>query len=125
MNAKQWEVFFVPSCRYAKPPKDKFIVVAYINPCPHGFFINSKINKFIRNRPNLLSCEAQILVSQHTFLKYDSYVDCRDLFSFVDSDLTRSRGILSLDAQTAILSAVDACPVLEEHHKIKILDRDE
>ena len=122
MNVKQWEVFCVPLCRHTQPnPKDKLVIIAYIEPTPFGFLINSKIGKFILDRDYLLPCEAPILASQNNFLKYDSYVDCRDLFPFVESELTQSRGIISVDAQKAILNAVTLCPVLEEIHKIKIL----
>lgn len=70
-------------CRHAKPnPKNKYVVIAYIDPTPHGFFINSIINTFIKKRPYLLACEAKIISSQHNFLRYDSYVDCRDIFPF-------------------------------------------
>lgn len=45
--SSKWEVFHMLSCRHAKPvPKDKFIVIAYVNPSPHGFFINSRILEF-------------------------------------------------------------------------------
>jgi hypothetical protein len=58
----KWEIFHVTSCRHAKPnPKDKFVVIVYVNPSPHGFFINSRINAFIAKKPNLLCCEASIL----------------------------------------------------------------
>ncbi|MEM9544191.1 MAG: hypothetical protein AAGA60_32510, partial [Cyanobacteria bacterium P01_E01_bin.42] len=92
-------------------PKDKFIIIAYLDPFPHGFLINSKINKFIKNQPNLLPCEAQILASQNTFLRYDSFVDCREIFSFDTSKLIQFQGIISIDAQKAILDAVHDCPV--------------
>ena len=121
--SSKWEVFHMPSCRHAKPaPKDKFIVIAYGNPSPHGFFINSRINNFIRNRPDLLSCEAEILASQHPFLRYDSYVDCREIFSFYEIELTNTRGILSPDAQQVVIEAVNYCPVLEQIHKTRILE---
>ncbi|HAG84685.1 MAG TPA: hypothetical protein DCL61_26925 [Cyanobacteria bacterium UBA12227] len=116
----KWEIFYVPSCRYAKPIKDKFVVIAYVNPSPHGFFINSRINKFISNRPYLLACEAQILANQHPFLKYDSYIDCREIFSFLESELTDTRGIMSSDAQAAVIEAVNSCRVLERIHKTRI-----
>ena len=121
--ATQWEVFFLSHCRHTKPtPKSKLAVFAYINPSPYGFLINSSINRFVRNRPYLLPCEALIPVAQHsTFLKQDSYLDCRDAFPFHVSELTQYRGFLSKDAQNAVLEAVDNCPVLETIHKQRIL----
>jgi len=119
--ASKWEIFYVKSCRHAKPnPKDKFVVIAYIHPIPHGFFINSKINSYISNRAYLLSCEAIILSTQHTFLVHDSYIDCREIFPFNNEELTDSRGLLSSDGQVSVLNAVASCPVLEQIHKNRI-----
>jgi hypothetical protein len=117
----KWEIFHIESCRHAKPnPKNKFVLIAYINPSPHGFFINSKINKYIENKPYLLSCEAPILSNQHNFLVRDSYVDCREMFPFDSDELTDSKGLLSMDGQSSVLKAVDLCPVLEQIHKNRI-----
>ena len=120
--ASKWEIFYIQSCRYAKPnPKDKFVLIAYIDPFSHGFFINSSINNYIVKRPYLLSCEAKILSSQHHFLNHDSYVDCREIFRFDDSELTNTRGVLSADGQAEVINAVASCPVLEQIHKNRIL----
>ncbi len=119
----KWDVFFLPNCRHAKPvPKPKLVVIAYIIPSPYGFLINSTINRFIRQRPYLLPCEAEIQATQHTsFLPHDSYIDCREAFPFDLAELTQSRGKLSTDAQKAVLKAVRHCPVLERIHKQRIL----
>ncbi len=121
--ASQWEVFFLPNCRHAKPaPKPKLVIIVYVTPTPHGFLINSGINRFIRNRPYLLPCEAAIQAKQHSsFLPHDSYIDCREAFPFDVAELTQSRGKVSTDTQTAILEAVRRCPVLERIHKKRIL----
>lgn len=119
--ASKWEIFHVKSCRHAKPdPKDKFVLIAYTDPFPHGFFINSKISNYIANRSYLLSCEAVILSSQHSFLVRDSYVDCREMFPFSNDELTDSRGLSSSDGQTSVLKAAASCPVLEQVHKNRI-----
>jgi len=121
MMVSKWEIFYAKSCRYAKPnPKDKFVLIVYIDPSPHGFFINSKINNYIANRDYLLSCEAIIFSTQHSFLVRDSYVDCREIFSFNNYELTDLRGLLSFDAQKSVLNAVASCPVLERIHKNRI-----
>lgn len=120
--ASQWEVFHLIACRHAKPqPKNKFLLVAYTSPSPHGFFINSSINRFIRNRPHLLPCEAEIFAHEHHFLNHDSFVDCRDIFDLRLQELTSSRGHLSPRGTHAVIAAVRACPVLERFHKQRIL----
>jgi len=109
---------------YAKPkPKSKYVVIAYIDPTPHGFFINSIINTFIKKRPYLLACEAKIISSQHNFLRYDSYVDCRDIFPFYAEELfpEDSQGMLSKDAIIAVKKAISQCSVLAKIHKKRAL----
>jgi len=121
--ATKWEVFFIPLCRHTKPvPKPKLVIIVYTNPSPYGFLINSSINRFVSNRPYLLPCEALIPLAQHSsFLKQDSYLDCRDAFPFDLAELNQPRGFLSPDAQKSVLEAVDNCPVLEGIHKQRIL----
>lgn len=121
MPAK-WEIFYVQSCRHTKPdPKDKFVLIAYINPSFYGFLINSKVNKYLKNRPYLLCCEAEIIASEHNFLDYNSYVDCTAGFTFNASELISSRGFLSDAGQAEVIQAVGLCPVLESIHKNRIL----
>ena len=43
------------------------------------FVINSKINKFIANRPHLQSSQFRINKSDYKFLKYDSFINCTDV----------------------------------------------
>ncbi|HAN75972.1 MAG TPA: hypothetical protein DCQ51_00590 [Planktothrix sp. UBA8407] len=118
----QWEIFYVQSCRHTKPsPKDKLVLVAYIDPSPYGFLINSKINNYIQNRDYLLCCEAEIIAIEHDFLDYNSYVDCREAFPFNAGELISSRGFLSAAGQAEVIKAVGLCPVLERIHKNRIL----
>lgn len=119
---QQWEVFYIPNCRHAKPqPKSKFIVIAYINPSPHGFFINSEILNYIRNRPALIECEAPILARHHSFLHHDSYVDCTQIYPYTLAELTDSKGLLNDSAQQTVITAVTKCTVLARIHKKRIL----
>jgi hypothetical protein len=99
----------------------KFVLIAYIDPSPYGFLINSKINNYIQNRDYLLCCEAEIIASEHSFLKHNSYVDCREAFTFNASELISSRGFLSNAGQAEVIRAVRLCPVLERIHKNRIL----
>ncbi len=119
---ERWEIFYVQFCRHTKPNlKDKFVLIAYIDPSPYGFLINSKVNRYIKNRPYLLCCEAKIIAVEHEFLNYNSYVDCTAAFPFKDGELVSSRGFLSGAGQAHVIKAVELCPVLERIHKNRIL----
>jgi len=114
----KWSVFYIPLCRYAKPkPKNKFVVIFYTYPAPHGFFINSKINNFIKNRPYLAKCEPVLNKLEHAFLSHNSFIDCRDAFMFHSDELTDFRGVLSIEAINDATEAILNCPVLSKKHK--------
>jgi hypothetical protein len=100
------------------------VVIAHIdNKRPMGFLINSKISNWLRKRPGLLICEVSISAAEHTCLRYDSFVDCRDLFSFNDWEIKR-RVAVSEQAKIAILQAIRDCPTIERKYKAAILQRD-
>ena len=120
--ASKWEIFHIVNCTHAKPfPKNKFLLIAYVDPQPHGFFINSRVNAYVQQRPHLMRCEASIQAADHPFLHHDSVVDCRDIFPLHQNDLIDSRGHLSSAGIASVESAVVACPVLERLHKRHIL----
>lgn len=115
---QQWQVYFLPNCRLAKPlPKDKFVVLACFDPNPCGFFINTAINRYIQQRPQLLPCEVLLQVSRHPFLQYDSWLDCMELLSLQSTELTDLRGRIDPATIQDILSAVRSCPVLRPRFK--------
>jgi hypothetical protein len=63
MTLRQWDVhyFFNP---YTKPaPKNKFIVVAYVDQAGwfYGLYVNSRVARFVQSQPALLPCMAELL----------------------------------------------------------------
>ena len=123
MATELWQVYYVVSCRHAKPvPKNKFVViVGFDENQPLCMFINSKINNFIKNRPYLLDCQTTITQAKNPFLSYDSYVDCQEAFVFSDGELTDLRGTISEETIENIFSAVSVCDVIKGKHKAIIL----
>ncbi len=123
MAINKWEIFFIPNCQQAKPmPKDKFIVVAHTDTswC-YGFFINSRINQFIKDNPRLLPCEVPILATDYSFLTHDSFIDCREVSVFLLKDLNDGRGLLNQQSISEVIQAVTVCPALKQIHKKYIL----
>jgi hypothetical protein len=119
---ERWQVYYV-FCQQAKPnPKHKFVVVAHVNKtwC-YAFFINSVINPFIANNPKLMPCEVALAASSHTFLQHDSFIDCRDVYTFPLTNMTDFRGQLDVSIIPNVLTAVSACPVLKRGQKKVIL----
>jgi hypothetical protein len=123
-DVELWYIYFAPKCYHVRPePKDKYVVVVGVE--GHnvlGFFINSKIPKFIENDPQLSKCQAAMLGAQHRHIPHDSYVDCKDLYKFYASDFQRKQERLTQDAKNAILSTVRKCPTLKGKYKRMILE---
>lgn len=118
---EQWDVFHIVNCHHARPhPKNKYLLIAYVYPQIHGFFINSKINPFIKKSQHLLPCEAAIFCRHNLFLAHDSFVDCREVFSLERDELTDLRGRLDASGIRAVREAVRKCAVLEREHKARI-----
>lgn len=123
-DIERWSVYFVPMCQHTNPPKDKYVVIAHIAKAAFGFFINSRHTTWMQKRPNLLVCAPTIHASEHTFLRYDSIVNCDTLYKFLDSDINKKLGELSRTAKSDILQAIHSCPILEREHKKLILSRE-
>ena len=126
MKIKLWHIYFVPNCPFTTPIKDKYVIpVCIYQKKLMGFLINSEISNFIRNKPELMDCEAQIRAFDHSTLKHDSIVDCHTIFPFNEWDFQGERGEVSLPAKKQILRAVKLCPSLENKYKKLILEANE
>lgn len=121
-----WHVFLARECRHTNPPKSKYVIVVHVDDdYAWGFLINSNIAPFIQHRPELLTCEADILMKGHSgWLRYDSFVDCRLIFPFEDIELEPDYGRITTEAKKSILDAIQRCEVLEEKYKQAILGRE-
>lgn len=117
-------------CKFTKPPKEKYLVVANVQPYPILFLINSEINAFIKARPHLLQCQVQIDAASHSFLDHHSYIDCTqanhftmlDMESQIVQDMGRIKDCLSSEVIKTIISAVEDSKTLERKHKRWILN---
>ncbi len=69
-------------------PKPKFLLVARVGAETEGFVINSKIPPFIQSRRHLLDAQVSIDQASHTFLEYDSHIDCSKV-QYEDTEFLR------------------------------------
>lgn len=122
-DVQLWHIYHVDLCHHVKPkPKPKFVLaVAIVGDKVLAFMINSRISAFIRNKPELLVCEAAIVEKHHRWLSHDSFVDCRDLYDFYAWDFNSHRGEISAEAKKSVLAAVRSCPTLKRKDKRMIL----
>jgi hypothetical protein len=76
--------------KFPEITKYKFLVILAEDDGDYlSFFINSEINQYIENKPALAKCQVLIKQEQHTFLKYDSYVACHELYPICQSDVLK------------------------------------
>ncbi len=120
-----WHVYHVENCRHTRPPKNKYVVIVHIDTTAYGCLINSTIHPWVSvYHPELMVCEADFPGLQHRGIKYDSYVDCKDIFPFFDTELVSDRGEISADVKAAILNAILQCPMIPGKYKTAILTRE-
>jgi hypothetical protein len=120
-RVEAWYIYHVKNCVHTRPPKPKFVIIAFVTPQPMGFLINSHIADFILQSPDLNACQAAIDAHDHSCLNHNSYVDCKEIFPFKNSELNDKLSPVSDWAREQIVRAVYKCPVLERRYKKLIL----
>lgn len=114
----QWQVYFDSACRYTTPVKPKFLVVACTESV-HAwcFVVNSKINTFVENHPDLYPCMVPITKADHRFLDHDSLINCQKAYDYARHELMIHRGVLSAPCAAHVLKSILLCPTLQERIK--------
>lgn len=73
-------------CDFTDPPKNKYLVVACVEPKLLVFVINSDIPPFARSNPDLLACQLELCASDNSFLHHNSYINCGEVEYSLDKD---------------------------------------
>lgn len=124
-DVQTWCAYFIPHCRFLKDRNDKYAVIVHVDQYAFGFFINSRINDWVKDHPKLLPCHAPILLQENeSIVDYDSFVDCEDVYKFTGKDIDHYMGKISTRAKSDVLRAVDLCPKLERRYKKLILSKE-
>ena len=116
-----WCIYYVQNCTCTRPNKDKFVAIVCSATNPMGFLINTRIHPYILERPDLLSSQVTIKVSDYPFLAHDSYINCIDLYSLDDSALTDSKGRIKNHTIAEIKSVVAASRTIPAYYKKLII----
>jgi hypothetical protein len=113
------------------PRKWKRCVVACLEPKPVLLLINSRVNPFVIDRPELRACQVLLDAANHQFMRYDSWIDCSDPFGYqrdwIDSAVTQDPaatllGRISATVRQDIIACVENTPLLSARQKKHILD---
>lgn len=117
-------------CEFITPPKHKFLVLGSVEPAPILFAINSKVSPYIVARQHLAQCQVMLYQSDHSFLKYDSFLDCTtairdfsldDLLAQVVANFSNIKSRLTEADRAAVMKAVSRSMTLEERVKKVVL----
>lgn len=87
--------------------------------------VNSKVSKFQQDRPDLRDCQVILHQNSHSFLAYDSYVDCTNThrLSMIEiedhllKDITKLKGNISLGEKESIRYAVSMAKTISKREK--------
>lgn len=94
-------------CEFTTPPKYKYMVVCCCDPLL-VLLINSEINAYISARQHLLECQVDILHTDHSFLEYDSFINCIEAHQAFDLNSVKEK--IEADYQKVIKgNVVDYC----------------
>ncbi|MCK5719600.1 MAG: hypothetical protein KAH84_06580 [Thiomargarita sp.] len=128
-NILPWQLLRL-YCEFTTPAKNKHLLLISLYPNPLLLMINSKIHPYIKSQACLKATQVLLSVNDHYFLPHDSYIDCREVYSYftldniieqVKNDQRRIRGFINEDVQEQIIAAIKISPVLETRYKNLIL----
>jgi len=116
-------------CTFTRPRKNKFVLVACVDPEPVVLLINSRVNEFVQRRPPLARCQVAIDEASHGFLRHDSFIDCSAAFpmDFVEierqvlDDTSAVRGSASPSVIDQVCAAVKLSSGIARRHREWIL----
>lgn len=110
--------------------KPKFLVLVVTDEPEYlSFLVNSEINPFIANRPNLLQCQVSIDAESHDFLHHDSHIACHEIFTMKREDVIKAlmadpssiKGVISSVVQDQVIAAVKVAKTLDKDKKSRII----
>ena len=112
------------------PPKWKRCVVACLEPNPVLLLINTNVNPFVNDTPELKACQVLIDCASHQFMRSESWIDCSQLFGYprnwieaaVAGEPRQHLGRISDVVRRDIMNCVHNTPLLSERKKRVILD---
>lgn len=116
-------------CDFTTPSKNKYMVVASLEPKLLILLINSKINQYYVDK-GLDQFHVQIPQADHEFLKHDSYADCIEAHTAFDCSNIRQeviesyndifQGWLTDTCLENVYHAVNNNEVIRQGHKKEI-----
>lgn len=112
-----WRIYRIENCRHTHPPKLKFVVIVCKDIDYMGFLVNSRINRFIQKKPDLLECQVILNKSGYRFLFHDSYLDCSEIYPFEDAELVVGLELVNDKTKLEIKTVVSKAKTIEKRYQ--------
>lgn len=118
-------------CDFTVPyPKDKYLLLAAIEPRLIFIVINSGERELVKTNPRWHAAQVPLFAAHYDFLEHDSVVDCTNAQEMTQEeverqlilDMTRIKGRLSQDTLALVIDAVTDSPGLINRDKTWILN---
>ena len=112
---------------FPEGPRSTYLVVVHVNEQCCTLVVNSEVNPFVENHPELAVCQVRIDADRHTFLEHDSHIAChqvrrlptlavvRDLMA----DMDRIKGDLHEEVRVEVIAAIKRAPTLSPADQTK------
>jgi hypothetical protein len=112
-----WCIYHVKNSPHTRPiPKNKFVVIVCNDDKYYwGFFINTEVREFIKKHQKMLKCQVPIKLSQYSFLDYDSYINCVELYPFDKNKLTDRKSVVNIVTKAEIKKVVKDSETIETY----------
>ncbi len=116
--------------KFPEVTKEKFLVLVADDDHEYlTFIVNTEINPFIANRPQLLRCQVAIDVASHDFLDHDSHIACHKVLPMKREDVIKSlmgdpsaiKGDVLPDVRAQVIAAVKFAKTIEKDKKNRII----
>jgi hypothetical protein len=117
-------------CDFTSEIKPKYLLLVSIKNGLLFFIINSKINQFKQDNPDLLESQVELKKDEHPFLHHDSWIDCSkvirefdaaEVIRQVTSRIGKLSGSISDSARKQVRSVVRDSRTLEKRFKDAVL----
>ncbi len=105
---------------FPEGPRSKYLVVVHVNEQCCTLVVNSEVNPFIENHPELAVCQVRIDAERHAFLEHDSHIACHQVQRLptaavihdLMADMDRFKGELHEEVRLEVIAAIKRAPTL-------------
>lgn len=118
-------------CDFTDPPKAKLLLVLCTEPEVLVYVVNSEVNRFIKNRDELMKCQVTLRKANYDFLAHDSVINCSEVKTdsnignlmgkMIEDVSTTYRGRILEDSIAEVIAATKFSPGISQARKDIIL----